>query len=90
MKVALQFDEPWDFTEDLAGKWWRGCLADEWVDLDEPFQFRGNEHRRVKVRPRYVGCEVSRLAVDETMIVNQTVASPEGEQLLTGSLKRIA
>lgn len=89
MKVALQFDEPWDFTEHLAGKWWSGSLAaDGWVKLDEPFEFRGRKHQSVKVQPRYLGDELARLGVGDQILVNQSVKTPEGDQGLVGSLRR--
>ena len=91
MKVMLHFDEPWDFTEHLAGKWWRGYLgADGWVELDEPFHFRGFEHCRVHVQPRYFGADLAHLREGEQMFVNHSVETPEGDHGLIGSIRRIS
>lgn len=91
MKVALQFDEPWDHTHHLAGKWWRGSLMpDGWVELAEPFSFREHQHHRVKVQPRYVGDELAHLVDGKQIVVAQTVETSDGSLGLIGLNKRVA
>jgi hypothetical protein len=90
MKVALQFDEPWEDTGHLAGKWWLGTLDTEGrVALDEPVPFKGYEGRLVRVHPRYVGDSLANLRDAQHIIVHQQLETAGGKFGLVGSIKQI-
>ena len=89
MKVALTFDQPWDITDDLGGRWLLGTLNDDGrVNLDVPVEIDSGDHQAVLVEPRYVGDNLANLDHCLQIVVNEKIETSDGELFLIGSIRQ--